>query len=429
MIGINDYKRAISEIYGLQEFAIKMGLDNIAALMERSGRPHLAYPVIHVAGTNGKGSTSFFIAKILQYHGLKVGLYTSPHLTDYRERITVNGQMIAPQYVTGFWQETKAFIHEKKATFFDVTTALAFNYFRDCKVEVAVIETGLGGRLDSTNIVEADIVVLTPIDFDHEKQLGSSLRAIAAEKAAIIKKTPAIFSAFQQSPALEVIQSHLTHESHFYYTPEIFESGIKLSNLDEQKFDLHDKLHKQWIKNLRVRQIGNFQLENIALAYQVCRSYLASKQIDFRTESLREALESECWAGRLQRVHRNPDIFFDVSHNRHGISTTLRFIGNFIEKQNLIILLALLNDKDYQAIAGLLSQYSGQVIVTEVDTPRKLAADELAAAFNNFGIAVDIIKDAYKAFDYSKTLLGEKKSLLVMGSHYLIGALTNNKII
>ncbi|MCK5852589.1 bifunctional folylpolyglutamate synthase/dihydrofolate synthase, partial [bacterium] len=200
-----DYQSAISEIYDLQKYAIKLGLDNIKFLMNSLNNPHNQYPVIHIAGTNGKGSTAFYIAGILQAMGMNTGLFTSPHLVDFRERIQVNGHKIEKSFIVDFWQREKKTILSREATFFDTTTALGLDYFKMKNVDVAVVETGLGGRLDSTNIVDSEIAVITPIDFDHQKQLGTTLKKIAYEKAGIIKKKSVVFSAIQQQSALEQI--------------------------------------------------------------------------------------------------------------------------------------------------------------------------------------------------------------------------------
>jgi len=181
------YSQTVEQLFDLQKYAIKLGLENITLLSKNFGDPHLKYPTIHIAGTNGKGSTSFFISKILQTTGLKVGLFTSPHLVDFRERIRINDELIATEYVTSFWQEVKELVLKLEATFFDTTTLLAFKYFSDQNVDVAIIETGLGGRLDSTNILKPEIAVLTPIAYDHQKQLGKTIEKIAYEKAGIIK--------------------------------------------------------------------------------------------------------------------------------------------------------------------------------------------------------------------------------------------------
>ena len=184
----NKYKETITQLYDLQQFSVKQGLDNISDLVKFLNHPEKNFPVIHVAGTNGKGSTSVILQKILSAHGLRTGLYTSPHLIDFRERIRIDNEYIKHEYIVGYWTKIASKVLEIKATFFDTTTALAFNYFSDQDVDVAVIETGLGGRLDSTNIVDSVAAIITPIHRDHTKQLGTKLKGITAEKADIIKK-------------------------------------------------------------------------------------------------------------------------------------------------------------------------------------------------------------------------------------------------
>lgn len=420
---MNPYSTTISEIYDLQEYAIKLGLDNIRFLSEMLGQPHKAFPVIHVAGTNGKGSTSFFIAQILQAMGLKVGLYTSPHLVDYRERISMNGALIKENFIVSFWQGMRERILDCKATFFDTTTALAFSYFASQKIDAAVIETGLGGRLDSTNIVEPELVVLTPIDFDHEKQLGSHIMQIAAEKAAIIKNDAKVFSAKQQPDVLKVIRQNLQQENQFYYLPEQINCQVTAANLDVLQFNLDDRLNRTQFKRLRCRQIGNFQAENIALSYLVSREFLKPRKISFDEKKMRRALTVAFWKGRLQLVQRNPDIIFDVSHNPHGISNTLTFLNSVIDREQLRILIGLVNDKNYQLIAREIARRTKAVIVTEPDSPRRLDGSLLTRELANLSTPVVHIKDALKAFEYAKSTLTEKETLLVIGSHYLIGAL------
>lgn len=202
------YTQTTQQLFDLQKYAIKLGLENISYLCQVFGNPQLKFPIIHIAGTNGKGSTAFYISNILQTCGLKVGLYTSPHLVDFRERIRINNQLIEKDYIIQFWKEIKESVLRLKATFFDTTTLMALKYFADKEVDVAVIETGLGGRLDSTNIVKPDMVVITPIGYDHQKQLGKTLKLIAFEKAGIIKDKCIVFVSEQKRSVLNVIKCH-----------------------------------------------------------------------------------------------------------------------------------------------------------------------------------------------------------------------------
>lgn len=420
------YKMILNEVYDLQKFAIKLGLQNIKALCEFLGNPQRAYPSIHIAGTNGKGSTSFFISRLLQAAGLRVGLFTSPHLYDFRERIRVDDQLIPREFVVDFWQRTKTRVMQRKATFFDTTTAMAFDYFKAENVDVAVVETGLGGRLDSTNILQAQLSVLTPVDYDHQKQLGDSLESIAAEKAGIIKKGGSVFCAGQKTPALKKIREYLPEAAPFYYLPELVSTNIRSRSLQAIQFDLFDKHNKTDFKDLRTRQTGDFQVDNIAMAYLAVRHYLALKGIAFDEHSFRTTLQNALWPGRLQLVSENPAVIIDVSHNLQGIRNSLAYLRKAADKKKAVVLIGLLRDKDYFSIAAEISDFASRVIVSEPDTERKLPCAALLKAFAPLNIKVECIKEIRKAYELSKNTLAADEMLLVIGSHYLVGGLENS---
>ena len=417
------YQQTVRELFDLQQYAIKLGLDNIHALMDELGNPHRAYPVIHVAGTNGKGSTSFFIAKILETAGLKVGLYTSPHLTDFRERMQINGRQISEEEVIDFWNQTKDTVLDRKATFFDTTTAMAFNYFKTQRVDVAVIETGLGGRLDSTNIVRPELAVITPIHFDHEKQLGDTIEKIAGEKAGIIKKDVTVISSEQENDALKVLREKSIIADHFLYLPDFIQIEAHKDSLDGMEFTIQDLYYQQTFEKLICRQLGDFQLNNIALAYFTSRIYLEKIGLNPNFNQFKKALNENQWAGRLQLIQKDPNIIFDVSHNFIGIQKTLHYLSVIINTKKLYILIGLFQDKDYLSIAEIISQYCMDITVTEPDTYRKLDGEHLVQALKKSKSQVNFIKDLNKAYDSCRNQLNENDTLLVIGSHYLIGSL------
>ena len=422
------FKKTLSEIFDLQEFAIKLGLDNIKALAQFLSDPHKSYPVIHIAGTNGKGSTSFFLAKILQKHGLKVGLYTSPHLTDFRERIRVNDDLIEADFISAFWATIKTLVMERKATFFDTTTAMALDYFRIRQVDVAIIETGLGGRLDSTNIVQPELVVLTPIHFDHEKQLGYTLREIAAEKAGIIKNHTPVLCATQEEEALQTLKSCIGPDQTFYYISDLVRTEILSESIDGCRFHLQDQHHNTRLENLFTRQIGAFQIDNIALAYLAARIYLGRIKTDFSSEDFRDVVKQQLWAGRLQLIRKDPHIFFDVSHNTQGFTKSLPALKALTGNRKLMVLVGLVKDKNVQAISRIIHAYSDRVVITEPDTPRRLEGAELLQAIQESGSRALFIKDSEKAFEFCIQRLHPTDCLLAIGSHYLIGGLLKSKI-
>ena len=424
---MSKYQQTVNELFDLQQYAIKLGLDNIRALMEALGNPHQAYPVIHVAGTNGKGSTCFFTAKILENAGLKVGLYTSPHLIDFRERIQVNGKQISKKEVIDFWQQIKDIVRGRKATFFDTTTAMAFNYFKIQQVDIAVIETGLGGRLDSTNIVTAKLAVITPIHFDHEKQLGDTLEQIAGEKAGIVKEGVTLISAEQEIDALKVLSDKSIIADSFFYMPETLDIQLISDSLDGMEFTIRDNYHHQIFKHLKCRQLGDFQLNNIGLAYFTSRIYMEKIGREYNFSKLKDAFDKNVWAGRLQLIQKNPNIIFDVSHNFIGIRKSLHYLSDLIGVKTLHILIGLVQDKDYLSIAEIISQYSKDITVTEPDTYRKLDGKLLVSALHKLKNQVNFFKDLNDAYESCRNQTKNSDTLLVIGSHYLIGALMKNQ--
>ena len=422
---MQNYTSTLKEIYDLQRFAIKLGLENISALCAEMNNPQQSYPVIHIAGTNGKGSTAFFLAKILQEMGLRTGLFTSPHLSDFRERIRVNGRKISSGYILEFWDNIKILVLKRKATFFDTTTAMALDWFRQKRVDVAVIETGLGGRLDSTNIVESAYCVITPIHFDHQKQLGDTISQIAAEKAGIIKNGSAVFCAEQPFEALATIRKSLKKDNRFFYLTDHADWRLKHASWSSQQFDLYDYMHRLEFTDLKTRQLGAFQLANIALAYLTARIYLKERRVLFNEAAFRKMLQRSLWGGRMQVISRRPYIIMDVSHNLEGIEKTLTEVKRLSGQRRLHVLIGLVNDKSYRNIAYKIAGAAHRITVTEPDTHRRLSATDLAEAFEKEGKKVDIVQDMQKAFEFCKQSLCEEDVLLVIGSHYLIGPLLN----
>lgn len=415
------YNQTTSELFDLQRFAIKLGLYNISTLSSYNGNPHLKYPTIHIAGTNGKGSTAFYISKMLQTCGLKVGLFTSPHLVDFRERIRINDDLIEKEYVVNFWKDVKNAVLNLKATFFDTITLMAFNYFADHNVDVAVFETGLGGRLDSTNILKSEYVVLTPLGFDHQKQLGYNLTSIATEKAGIIKKESVVFSSRQKTRVLNFFKSK-TINNRFYYLPDCFNIIIEKTDLDGIEFKLVNK-QSQEEYSFKIPTIATYQTENISLAFLTVKSYCDDNKIILPINTLKKMIDKTTWPGRLQIIQKNPHIFFDVSHNLSGIKKTIDALFKLIQPNQTDLLLGIVNDKDTRGITKFLSGKFRKVIVTEPETLRKQDGEFLYELFVNQGQSVKFIKDLSTAYDICKNNLNINDSLVALGSHYLVGTL------
>ena len=412
----------------MQRFSIKMGLDNISKLCRFLNHPQDKFPSIHIAGTNGKGSTAAVIQKILSHHGLRVGLYTSPHLVKFNERIRINDQFIDDKDIFNTWKNIRKLVFKLKATFFDATTAMAFKYFADEQVDLGVIETGLGGRLDSTNILKPKAVVLTPIDRDHEKQLGRDFAGIAREKAAIIKDGATVFTARQRPEVAEILKSYQQRREGFIIASDAAEVKDIIVENEWTGFNLLDKKRNEIFPDIRLSLTGAHQVENAALAYLCARWYLEQTDEFFSESNFRQALASVYWPGRLQRIAIAPDVIFDVSHNEAGFEISLNYARSQYPAHNRVLLLGLLSDKDFNRIVPLTGKIFHRIYLTEPLNPRKMEASALKKIFDRHGIETEAIRSPHEAYNTAVSSLTENEVLFVMGSHFLIGELFKTTI-
>src|SRR6266581_4281448 len=313
-----DYQTTLEHLYRLERFGIKLGLDNIRRLLSLLGDPHRGLRAVHVTGTNGKGSVCAYVASALQQAGYRVGLYTSPHLVRFNERIRVDGEPIADDEVLRLWSGMQPAIHAMTAarpidhpTFFEVTTAMAFQYFRDRQVDVAVIEVGMGGRMDATNIVDGLVSVVTRVDLDHTEHLGKTVSRIAREKAAIIKPTSRAVTVAQE--ALPVIEARC-REVH---------APLAVVGRDVRVERRAGELHGQEVRvrgafgeiDVRTPLLGTFQVENVALAATALFE-LREAGFTIPDEAIRNGIASARWPARLDLIRETPSILVDGAHNR-----------------------------------------------------------------------------------------------------------------
>ena len=400
----------------------KEGLSNTLTLDEHFGHPHKAFATIHVGGTNGKGSVSHTIASILQESGYRIGLYTSPHLVDFRERIRVNGTPISENYVVEFVDKERAFFEPLHPSFFEVTTAMAFKYFRDMEVDIAVIEVGLGGRLDCTNIITPLVSVITNISYDHTQFLGETLAEIAAEKAGIIKKgvpvvigenhkeTRAVFEAKakeMEAPIIfaedapEVVSAHIMPNGGMLYTTK---------HLGDLEGDLGG-IYQQ--KNLNTVL---FALKQIAL-----QGYLSPLQDDFfeLKNGLKNVITHTGLMGRWQQIQDNPQVVCDTGHNVGGweyISQQLALVKN----KQMHIVFGMVNDKDVKGVLKLLPT-DASYYFTQANSKRALQSQTLQAMAMELGLkgkCYPAVREAYKA---AMKAAGKDDFIFVGGSSYVVG--------
>jgi len=356
--------------------AYKADLTNTILFVNHLKNPERKFKSVHVAGTNGKGSTSSMIASILQEAGYKVGLYTSPHLKDFRERIKINGEMISEDFVVDFMALNKSFFELNRLSFFEMTVGLAFEYFAKENVDVAIIEVGLGGRLDSTNIITPMVSVITNIGFDHTQFLGNTIKSIAFEKAGIIK------------PNVPVVIGEYTVE-----TKEVFQA--KATECNSEIHFAADEVTKEYSSVL----LGDYQFHNkktVVKTVEVLRNYFTISENNLKNGFL-NVVKNTGLLGRWQQIHANPKVICDTAHNSHGLKLVLQQIQN--EKfEQLHMVLGVVNDKDLDDILPLFP-INAKYYFCRPNISRGLAAEilkEKAKEFNLTGEVFNSVSEAYK---------------------------------
>jgi dihydrofolate synthase / folylpolyglutamate synthase len=378
------YSETIDYLYGrLPVFqkqgasALKVGLGGIVKFCDYLGNPQNNFKSIHIAGTNGKGSTSHMLASILQESGYNTGLYTSPHLIDFRERIRRNGKVITKSYVTNFVKKHQKFIESNSFSFFEVTVALAFQYFSDNNVEIAVIEVGLGGRLDSTNIINPILAVITNISIDHAAILGDTLPQIASEKAGIIKKNIPTVISFTQSEIASVFKLKAAEENSLLsFADQEFTIGASEIIKNQQIVEI---IRKGIKTNYSLDLLGSYQKQNL-LGVLMSVETLISKGYKINELCLKKGLSNVMkntgLMGRWQTLNNKPLTICDTGHNEAGIKEVLQNIKRQKFDQ-LHIVIGFVNDKEIDKILQLLPQ-NGKYYFCQADIPRALESDILA---------------------------------------------------
>ena len=401
----------LAHLYGLRRLGIKVGLEHTNELLRRCGSPHRGLKTIHIAGTNGKGSTAAMIHSILRESGLKVGLYTSPHLIRFNERIRINGLPISDEYIIEFMAQFNGVIDKVEATFFEATTVLALHYFSNEEVDVAVIETGLGGRLDSTNVIDPELTIITSIDLDHQHILGETLIDVAAEKAGIIKKQKPVLVCSQKPEVMDVIRKKAQESN----SPIIYSNDPKKIIIDRRStgFELDNKQYF-------VPLIGAHQAINAGLAIRaVMHSFPEMKKSEIQS-----GLSNAKWLGRFQPLIKKLPIYYDVAHNPGGIRTIRASLDTLNSKVTNGIMV-LKNDKHVDQIALALDGFFNELFVASIPESNlmdeQLLFNSLKAQNLNCKIT-DSIEKGY-TYLYDRALKGENG--IIFGSHYVAESVFN----
>lgn len=400
--------------------AYKEGFDNTIILDNHFNNPHKKFRTIHIAGTNGKGSCSHTIAAILQSAGYKTGLYTSPHLIDFSERIKVNGEPIEKEFVIDFVKQNKDFFEPLHPSFFELTTAMAFLYFAEKKVDVAVIEVGLGGRLDCTNIITPDLSIITNISFDHTQFLGNTLKDIAKEKAGIIKEkkpviigeyTPETKTVFEDKAKSTNSDIIFAEDNKLINGYKQTENGLLLYKSDKIK-DLYGELNGLYqVKNTNT--ILNAVYKLIELGYNIDETNIKN--------GFRNVCHLTGLMGRWQKLEENPTIICDTGHNIGGMKYIVEQLSR-MKYDKLHIIIGMVNDKDISGVISLLPK-NAKYYFTQASVKRALPAEQVKEIANNYGLKGEAYSSVEKALTIAKNNAKENDLIFIGGSTFIVADL------
>lgn len=416
-----DYKDAISYIHSLERFGSRPGLERIGALAERLGNPQDNLKFIHIAGTNGKGSTAAFISSVLTCAGYSTGLYTSPYLIRFNERIKINGEEISDSDLAEYTYRVKTVIDKmveegyEHPTEFETITALAFLYYYEKKCDVVVLETGMGGRFDATNIIKCPLVsVITKISLDHTQILGTTLDSIAFEKAGIIKPGGIVVTYPQQKPAGDTIKAVCAERNARLIAADADEIKMVELKPGEMVFSHRD------YGLIKTGIIGLHQIHNAAVALKTA-GVLKSSGFAIGTEDIRTGFLKASWPGRFELIGRKPDFYIDGAHNPDGISSFVETYRRIYPEQKAIIIFGVSKDKDYHTMLRQLSDIAEWFIAVAADTPRALPVKTLSNEMRKYCKNVEFSDTIKEAVTMSYMKATKAHVIAALGSLFYIG--------
>ncbi|MEW6078006.1 MAG: folylpolyglutamate synthase/dihydrofolate synthase family protein [Thermodesulfobacteriota bacterium] len=413
------YDRCLEEMFQLRRFGIRLELATIRAILAALGHPQRQYPAIHIAGSNGKGSTASMLTTILSRAGYKVGLYTSPHLIRFNERIKINGREISDSRVAAAYKAVKDKHGRKRPpTFFEYTTAMAFYEFARQKVDVAVIETGMGGRYDATNVLTPILSIITNISLEHQAYLGKTLAAIAGEKAGIIKPRVPLITAVRQESAIAVIRQTAKEKK-----ADCFRLGEQFTVRRHRSGDFSYSGPAMKIKNLSTRLPGAHQTSNAALAVAACEVLNSRGRLSIPEESIRQGLLEVRWPARLEIVSNNPLVIIDGAHNLAGAGILSRYLSTSAELagKKILLVIGILDDKPYEAMLKKLVPLSDSVILTRAKIGRAIEPQVLARIVRPMKRRFEIAGSVEEAVRQAVDKASPADAICISGSLYVAG--------
>jgi len=410
----SEYDKTLHYLFGLRTFGIHLGLEVSRSLAEKVGNPQNQFPAVHIAGTNGKGSTCALIESVLREKGLKTGLYTSPHLIDFNERIRINGVPITDEKIIEYADLLKESVDRSGAAFFEVTTVIALKYFADMEVDIALIETGLGARLDTTMLVNPVITVISSIGIDHTKYLGDTIKKIAEEKSFVMRKGIPCVVSENSDEVLEVIKQH-AKDSGTDILMATTECSISNVNFRKEGLSFDAEFEDILMKDISVPLMGEHQIENIQSALTVLQNM---PDLSISQEELRNGFNNVTVRGRMEIVSKDPLVIYDVAHNPSAIKSLFRSLNKHFPAKNIVALLALLSEKDYKEIFKELTGKCANLICSEIPGHKSVSASILSKEGKKRGIDTDKILEFDNAIQTGLNSVDEDSLLIIFGSHY-----------
>jgi dihydrofolate synthase / folylpolyglutamate synthase len=413
----DQYSQCLQSMFGLRRFGIKLGLDTILAILNGLDNPQNKFMSIHIAGTNGKGSIASALSSIFNKAGYCVGLYTSPHLVKFNERIRIKGVPISDMDVLNAYEAVKdVYAGDREPTFFEYTTAMAFHEFARAKVDWAIVETGMGGRLDATNVLTPRLSIVSNISLEHRQYLGNSIAEITAEKGGIIKQGIPVVTGVNQKEAVEVLKDIAQKQQ-----APLFRLGEHFrvrKNKNSNTFS-YVGINSVW-DNMAAGLKGNHQIENAALTLASCE-VLNRHDTNLNIEQIKEGLIKTDWPGRMEVVSQNPYIILDGAHNLMAARKLAKFISESLIKDKTTLIIGILDDKPYKSMLKSLLPLCRRVILTKPFINRAMEPEIMHKFAKEFVEDIKIIPSVKDAFSYAVESVSSDEAICVAGSLYVVG--------
>ena len=410
----NQLESKLNTLFSLRTRGIKPGLERIYNLLDFLDHPETNYPIIHIAGTNGKGSTCRIIHAILIEAGYKVGLYTSPHLLKFNERIKVNDKQISDEELLELFEKFNEYMDESKVSFFEITTAMALDYFSEQQVDIVVLEVGLGGRFDATNAVMPNICAITSIGKDHEEFLGDKIENIAMEKAGIIKENiPVIVAKQREKSVLQVIKKIATKKHSKYFSVDET-CNIQINEVNLSGYILNLRINNQIFNNINFPFLGYHQIENLTTALSILTIF---PKIKLYAELINSGLKSLKNPARFELINKDPVIIYDVAHNISGIKATIDAAKKIFLTADILI--AVKASKNLENLGLILKELKGKVFISEIQESDSKDSSEIYSLLQDHYEKDKIIRNQNLDQLLEKVIIEREKPLIILGSHYM----------